>query len=76
MPVLDETMYAIRITGVDSPPYFKAASGTYAVPKLYKLGNARAVAKTMQREWWKRKIEIVPVTFTLGEGEVVADNRE
>jgi hypothetical protein len=76
MAKLDETMYVIRVTEGEMPPYFQAASGTYATPKLYRIGNAKAVAKTMQSDYWKRKIEIVPVTFVLGEGEVVADNRE
>jgi len=46
--------------------YYKAATGTYATPKLYKSAGV-ALAATRRRRRFGEQWEAVPVTLIIGE---------
>ncbi len=59
---MNEDLYFIRRQGTNE---FAMGTGMYAVPKLYRLGHARAF---VTRAWRRTQTvwEIIPVNITLG----------
>ncbi len=64
-------LYVIRLVGGEGgKTYLKAASGTYATPKLYKKSNVfSVVGKLNKREYTNSRWEAVPVTMIFGSPE-------